>query len=673
MIAATVVERACGTAWVHSYIYDSAWFAGLWGALALCGLVYLFKRKLYERPAAFAMHLSFVLILLGALTTSITAKQGEVHLLKGHISKSFTLEGKDEIYGDLPAEMKLDTFFIRYYSGTHSPSDYVTRFTLTDRKTGETKRGEVSMNHIYSYKGYRFYQLSYDPGGEGSHLSVNADPYGITITYYGYFMLFLSMLALLIDPKGGFSKLLSHPLLKKSLLVAIVLMISGQVEAQKTFSREQADELGTLHVLYNGRITSIQTVATDLCHKWTGRSDFHGYSPMQILCGIYFNEEDWITDFRASVKETELLDMAESGTFFRIFPQQTVDGTVWYAPCDSLPTNYSAEKKLFIQESLNLLAGSTGQDTMKTFHHIISKLKRYQQKNEGTTVNEQKLSAERFYNKIPFTTLLYRLNLLAGILSLVWCGRSFARKQKIGKSKKWVHLLFQILLLLSFGLLTVALALRSYISGEIPMTNGYETMLVTAWCVECVGLFLRRRFILIVPFALLLSGFLLLVADISHMDPQITPLIPVLSSPLLCLHVSVIMMAYALLALTFFNGATALFFSTGKEKTAEEQMQIMQIYSKLLLYPAVVLLSIGIFVGAIWANVSWGKYWSWDPKESWALITLLVYALPLHDESFHAMRRPFVFHLYVTLAFLSVLITYFGVNYFLGGMHGYAN
>ena len=170
-------------------------------------------------------------------------------------------------------------------------------------------------------------------------------------------------------------------------------------------------------------------------------------------------------------------------------------------------------------------------------------------------------------------------------------------------------------------------------------------------------------------FGFLLSGFTLLVSYLGQMNPQITHLMPVLSSPLLSAHVSIIMMAYALLAFMMLNGLYALILST---LDREADLTSLTVLSRLMLYPAVFLLSAGIFLGAVWANISWGRYWSWDPKEVWALITLMIYAVAFHRQSIPLLRHPKVFHAYLLLAFLAVLMTYFGVNYFLGGMHSYA-
>ena len=197
------------------------------------------------------------------------------------------------------------------------------------------------------------------------------------------------------------------------------------------------------------------------------------------------------------------------------------------------------------------------------------------------------------------------------------------------------------------------------------MSNGYETMQFMALCTLLLACLFRRRFPFTVPFGFLLSGFALLVAHLGQMNPQITPLMPVLVSPWLSMHVSLIMMSYALFAFMMLNGILAL--------CIRRHGKMLMLLSRLLLYPANFFLGAGIFMGAVWANVSWGRYWAWDPKEVWALITFLVYGMAFHAKSLPAFRRPLFFHIYMIAAFLTVLMTYFGVNYILGGMHSYAN
>ena len=232
-------------------------------------------------------------------------------------------------------------------------------------------------------------------------------------------------------------------------------------------------------------------------------------------------------------------------------------------------------------------------------------------------------------------------------------------------------------------LITAQLGLRWWLSGHIQLSNGYETMLFMAWVLLVLTVVLFRKFRIILVLGPLAALCCLLVAMITGSGSDITPLMPVLQSPLLSLHVMTVMCAYALFALQTLIGIYAVARSSsagllpkGRKNstlsTLHSKLEKATALSQLLLYPAVFLLAIGIFLGAVWANVSWGNYWSWDPKESWALITLMIYAVPFHTSSIPAFRNPRTYHIYMVVAFLAVLITYFGVNYLLGGMHSYA-
>ncbi|MDR1726200.1 MAG: cytochrome c biogenesis protein CcsA [Bacteroidales bacterium] len=210
------------------------------------------------------------------------------------------------------------------------------------------------------------------------------------------------------------------------------------------------------------------------------------------------------------------------------------------------------------------------------------------------------------------------------------------------------------------------LAARVYLTGHLPLSNGYETMIFAAWLSVLITLVLRAKEFLFVG-GLLISGIAMLVSYISGLNPMMTSLVPVLQSPLLTIHVSLIMLAYCLLAFIALNSMIALIlkFVTGNFNT---QFEILS--CKMLLI-AVLLMGCGIFVGAIWANNSWGRYWGWDPKEVWALITFIIYGLALYGNNIQFFKRPAVFHTYLLLAFGSVLMTYLGVNIFLGGIHSY--
>ena len=268
-------------------------------------------------------------------------------------------------------------------------------------------------------------------------------------------------------------------------------------------------------------------------------------------------------------------------------------------------------------------------------------------------ISESRINAEIFYNNVPFAKFFFMATLSLSVIFLVvviWQKRANAAMPIVAS------------ILLTFQL--IGYNLKWYIAQSIPLSNGPETMQFLSIFILFIALILYRRNQFILPLAMLLAGFFGLVAHIGSSNPTITPLVPVLNSPWLSIHVSVIMISYAFLALTMLISIIALCVKS-------EQERLMWL-NKALLYPGVFLLSAGIFLGAVWANVSWGRYWGWDPKEVWALITMLIYAIPMHSSLIPLFNRPKPFHIFIILSFLSVLFTYFGVNYLLGGLHSYA-
>ena len=392
---------------------------------------------------------------------------------------------------------------------------------------------------------------------------------------------------------------------------------------------------------------------------------------------------------RLSHLKKGLMMMAlRSGSLLKLFPYTNKGKTTWFAPTDDLPNAMDREHQQFVRSICLLLGDCALASDYTQMDAVVGKMLKYQQKNGGASMpSDRRVAAERIYNRIPFATILFMLCLAMGIISFLYAIIRMCREDNgannVGtdadpvrkERSKRLHLTFfgasYAVLLLSFCALTYCEYLRWTISGTLPMTNGYETMLFVAWLVQLLALVCGVRLRLLVALGFLMSGFFLLVSHIGQMDPQIKHTMPVLNSPLLSVHVSIIMMGFAMLSFTFISGLTALLLRL-VSRTAQPKMVQLQQLSLVFLYPALAALGIGIFIGAIWANVSWGEYWGWDPKEVWALITFMIYAIPLHARSVAQLRRPTAFHLFMTLAFLTLVMTYFGVNYFLGGMHSYA-
>lgn len=734
MAAATIVEKSQGTDYAHAHYYGAWWFILIWAVLAALGAFYIIKRKV-KCASTLALHLSFIIILAGALLTHISAKRGMIHLRIGQPTDTYMAQDEEQGMKEekLPFSLCLQKFEAKMHDGTNAVADYSSKFTVMDGN--EKSEGLVSMNNIYSHRSYRFYQSSYDEDGKGSVLAINADPFGIHVTYTGYALLFLSLIWMLLDPKGGYRKLLASPLLKKGALGIALLLSVGNLQAAETgaldhavLPKETAEKFGELNILYNDRICPVQTYALDFCKKIYGARSYKGLTAEQVLSGWIFYGDEWAKEPFIKVKSGELKstlnlpDYCSVSQFFNKdmggytigqyvqeyyngaqdkFHQQAgdIDGkiqlimdlrrgvslkvlpytftknvraskdhpfikagtTTWFAPTDKLPYAVEKQHALYITNVFSLLYGDVKAGNIDRVNIFFDKMKKYQQISGGNSLpSSTQYKAERINNAFPFATVLFMVNLTLGFIALFYTIYRMTKKREV----KVLDIALPILLVVSFLALTFGLVLRWIISGNVPMSNGYESMLTVAWFVMLIAIFMQFRIRLVMVFGFLLSGFFLLVSHINQMDPAIGQMMPVLNSPLLSMHVSIIMMSYALLSLTFICGIMGICMRSHGEE--------LQALSRVFLYPALTCMGFGIFIGAIWANVSWGNYWSWDSKETWALITFMIYAVVVHTQSLPVFRKPLVYHIYITLAFMSIAMTYFGVNYFLTGMHSYA-
>lgn len=738
MAAATIVEKSQGTDYAHAHYYGAWWFILIWAVLAALGAFYIIKRKV-KCASTLALHLSFIIILAGALLTHISAKRGMIHLRIGQPTDTYMAQDEEQGMKEekLPFSLCLQKFEAKMHDGTNAVADYSSKFTVID---GDDKsEGEVSMNNIYSHRSYRLYQSSYDEDGKGSVLAINADPYGIPVTYTGYALLFISLVWMLFDPKGGYRKLLKSPLLKKGALMTALILSMGNIQTLHAESatsnlqnavlpKETAEKFGELHILYNDRICPVQTFALDFCKKIYGARSYQGLTAEQVLSGWVFYGNTWANEPFIKIKSGEmktamnLPDYASLNTFFNRemggytigqyvqeyyngqqdkFHQQAadIDGkiqiimelregislkvlpytftknvkatkdhsfikagtTTWFSPVDKLPQAVEHQHALYIKNVFSLLNGDVKAGNTRRVNEFFVKMKKYQEVSSGNSLpTATQYKAERINNAFPFATILFMANLTLGFIALFYTIYRMTKKREI----KALNIALPILLGVSFLALTFGLALRWIISGNIPMSNGYESMLTVAWFVMLISILMQLRIRIVMVFGFLISGFFLLVSHINQMDPAIGQMMPVLNSPLLSIHVSIIMMSYALLSLTFICGIMGICLRSHGEE--------LQALSRIFLYPALTTMGFGIFIGAIWANVSWGNYWSWDSKETWALITFMIYAVVVHTQSLPVFRKPLVYHIYITLAFMSIAMTYFGVNYFLTGMHSYA-
>lgn len=685
LATATGVEYFIGTEWVMDEVYHSLPFCALWAVLALSMLYLMWRRKMWRQCSLLLLHLSFVVILLGACLTFLTSQKGFLHLRVGETCREF-LEQEHRKAELLPFSLRLEEFQIKCYPGTEAPQDYVSRLSCLT-SDGDVREVTISMNRVFDHLGYRFYQSSYDEDMLGTVLSVNYDPWGTSVTYIGYLLLLVSMIAVLLHRRGEFCRLLRHPLLRSGALTLLLLFsvagesLSAQSEKPLPYvSRTVADSLSARQVIYHDRVSPYNTLARDFVRKLSGQDSFGGLSAEQIVESWRRYPEEWSYVPIIKIKSERLRERLNLQTsharLIDLFEGDKYLLREWWLEEQRHELNMQEGEH---KHSLNPKKISNKPSAMaKAILETDEKVSLILMLHQGTLIryietedmvvplSDVRIRAELLYNKIPFCKLLFMFCLTLGFLSF---GCYLCRSLGVGRLSfkgfyRVANRTFYFLLVLAWLFHLFGFLLRWYIGGRVPLSNGYETMLFLALCLLSGACWGGYRFSPLVVFGFLLSGFTLLVAYLGEMNPQITPLMPVLLSPWLSIHVSLIMISYALFAFILMNGVLGLLLRREAER--------LMVLSRVLLYPAVFFLGIGIFVGAVWANVSWGRYWAWDPKEVWALITFMIYGAAFHAGSIKCFSRPRFFHLYMVFSFLSVLMTYFGVNYLLGGMHGYA-
>ena len=683
MMTATVVEKMQGTGTAWTAIYGSPFFTILWGIMAVL------QRDFFT----FLLHIAFLIILTGAFVTRLYGKQGNIHLRMGDAPVSaFITSGQNK--EPLPFQVQLHDFHIEYYKGSFAPMDFTSCIRIDDN--GMQAEGEVSMNRIFTYRHYRFYQSAYDKDGQGTILAVSYDPWGIGITYTGYALLLLSILGFFFQKDSMFRKLLSHPALHHKTVIRCIVFLSflpvTASGAPKHLSREAASEIGNLYVYYHDRICPLQTLAKDFTVKLYGKTSYKGLTAEQVFTGWFFYYDDWKTEPFIHIKSKAVRHRlgidgpyASLNDFFGTegYKLKNNEGASetnykraiehnrmsWFAPVDDLPKGLPDDQWLFVRKSLGLLSEQVMKKNDEAIIGLTGKIRKYQQKTAGSVLpSDARFDAEKLYNRLNYTKPLAMACLTIGVLSFAFYARRMSRSLR-GKTRLNAFLLIALGVIAAY--LLVLVSLRGFVSGHLPLSNGYETMQFMALCATLFTFLFYRKQETVIAFGYMLCGLALLVAMLGEANPPITRLMPVLASPLLSIHVVSIMIAYSLTAFVMLNGIMAIVLRY-THKDYLNDIARLQVVSRIILYPAVFCLALGIFIGAVWANVSWGRYWGWDPKETWALITLFIYAAALHPASLPAFRRPMFFHWFAVIAFLSVLITYLGVNFILGGIHSYA-
>ena len=689
--AGTIVEKISGTDVASNAVYNSWWFILLLALVGISAIVAIVRYKVWRIPYRLLLYGSVTLILLGGGLSTWTGRHGSMTLQSGVPCNTFTDDDCKEYR--LPFSVTLEQFEVVTYLGSHAPMDFVSHISA------EGEQVDISMNNIYKRRGYRFYQEDYDSEGN-STLSVSHDPLGIAVTYVGFLMLIVGLVLMFLSPRSHFRRLL------KVLPLLLLLMGTTSVFATpSTLPRHSADQMGRIQVLYNGRVCPLQTLAKDFTTKLYGNATYHGLTSEQVLSGWMFYYSEWCDEpvikikgahmrkqlgmdgrytslnnmlahqalfdgepyskeLAAASEKMNLVLMVANSQLLKVYPLSDSLGNVgWYSQNDPLPLNVDDDQYLFVRKQLGYCQELVVKCDFTTLDTVFAKTCQYQKKQaEAVIPSPTRTVAERLYNALTTGRWLAMMAVLLGIISFAITLSTSVGKDDGGRVARVHTFVASILVALLTAFLLLIIVLRWIAGGHVPMTGGFDSMNLVSVVLGIVAICVVRRYRSAPSVALLAMGFCQLVAMMNGSNPPVTHLMPVLNSPLLSLHVTVIMIAYALFLFVMLSSVMALIRPTERERLERTNL--------LLLYPAVALLSVGIIIGAVWANVSWGNYWSWDPKEVWALITLIVYLYPLYlsRQENHSYTR---FHVYCVLAIFSVVVTYFGVNLILGGVHAY--
>jgi len=487
---------------------------------------------------------------------------------------------------------------------------------------------------------------------------------------------------------------------------------------------------------HQGRMKPMDTVAHEVIAKITGRSILYDLEPTQMFLGMlmqpelyetipmikighkkiavtlglpedtkyakftdFFSEEDKSYKIFSAVTEAsqkkplektqydkELIKidervnvsfMAYQGSLLRIYPKPDDANNKWMAPLDAIksyPKEQSDAVRVSIAAYFQMVAEGLRTGNWANANIALKGIRSYQEKYGSAVLpSKNHIEMEIKYNKFGLFSKLVPLYLLLGLALLIF---AFINVLKPAFSMKWIMRAALAVLMLGFAMHIVGLGIRWYIAGHAPWSNAYESIVFIAASTVLAGIILARRS----PFALagtaILAGVTMGVAHMNFINPEITNLVPVLKSYWLMIHVATIISGDGFLGLGSILSLLVLilYIIRGKNGTENIDRSIKELtnLSEMGLIVGLFLLTVGNFLGGVWANESWGRYWGWDAKETWAAVTILIYAMVLHFRFVPALKSNFIYNVAATWSYSTVLMTYFGVNYYLSGLHSYA-
>ena len=365
-----------------------------------------------------------------------------------------------------------------------------------------------------------------------------------------------------------------------------------------------------------------------------------------------------------------------NGSLLNIFPKfyenETIDDNFkWYSPLEAIQ-NFSGQNQVAISQLVRGLLNSVAEYDWVESDKYVELIAMYQEKAGASVIpSSSKISAEILFNKLD---LFFNLTLVYLLLGFVMLVVSFVLIFNPNfKAQKTTKTLF-IILAAIFAVQTFAMGYRWYISGHAPWSDTYESMLYISWSAIFAGVMFFRRSLLALSSAVIMAAIFMFTAHLTEIDPQITNLVPVLKSYWLTIHVSILTASYGFFGLSAILGfLTLIMFIFRKNRPhLDDIIKHVSAINEISLIVGLVFITVGNFLGGVWANESWGRYWGWDPKETWSYVSIIVYAIVVHLRFIKPLNNPYTLATASLLAFSSIMMTYLGVNYYLSGLHSYA-
>ena len=640
-----------------------------------------------------------------------------------------------------PFRIMLRDFQLERYPGSQSPSSFAAEVTVKDGD--HVKDHRIFMNNVLDYRGYRFFQSSYDQDEKGTILSVNHDMIGTIVSYIGYFLLALGMIMVFFTSQTRFAFL--NKQLNK-IKGKVVLSLLGVLFSANLFANNEIDSLLISNTINSdhiknfekllvqdngGRIKPVNTVCSEFLRKVSRKDNIIDQNATQVVLGMMKNPKLWsnVPMIKISHEKLKLLLQSEenrvsfrtffteegdyilkdevdrvnskapinrdkydkdiltvdervnicftiyNGDIFRFFPLANDSNNTWFTSREN--SFFSGKDSLFVTNIMymymNALDRAIIDDNWVTCDSVVSYISRFQNiYGKQVMPKDYKVDLEVLYNKLNIFSNLFMYYFIVGFVFLFLLIIRIFNTNILSSAVKFI----QLLIIIGFLYQTLGLAARWIISGHAPWSNGYESMIYISWATMLSGIIFARRSKMTLAATTLVTSLFLMVAHLNWLDPEITNIVPVLNSYWLMIHVSIITASYGFLALGavlgFFSLWLIVFTNTKTKQKLLTTIKELTLINEKSITIGLFMLTIGTFLGGVWANESWGRYWGWDPKETWALVSVLVYAFILHMRLIPALSGIYTFNLAALIGIWSIIMTYFGVNYYLSGLHSYA-